>query len=282
MKQMGELLTFHKIINRPQDLTNGNVNDLIVEFQEKIDIMADGSPKWETLWQMQYPWILEQPKLPFVQCDADQLPGISGEDHVWLRADAAEQYNALRKEVLSLGGVLPVDGGKRELSEKESTGKSITSLHYIGLAFDLPSTAGFFKPDTDPFVITAGGNGYWEIWLRAKDGKDIKLNVFYWDDPNSGVDRTKTVAGKFLNFTKLCAKYGFQPIRPRLSFTRAKDRKYIGCEWWHFQSHETLISNLSQLGIELLRIEGYTPELIQKTNEALWGRKQAIYQVDWI
>lgn len=282
MKRMGELLAFHKIINRPEDLNDDNFDDAIVEFQEKADIMADGIPRWETLWQLQFPWVQQQPKLSFVKCDADKLPGIEGHDHVWLRQDAAEKFNELRKEVLALGGVMPIEQGKRPLSEGVSMGKSSTSLHYTGLAFDLSSNAGFFKPDTDPFVITLGGSGgYWELWCRSSRCQDTKLNALYWDDPNSGKDRHKTIQGNFINFTRTAGKYGFSPIRPRLSFTRAKDRKYIGCEWWHFQANDLLIPNLSQLGIELMRIAEYTPEYIRNTSETLWGRKQAIFQQDW-
>jgi hypothetical protein len=281
MKRMGELLVFHKILNRPEDLTEGNFEEMIVEFQEKVDIMADGNPKWETLWQLQYPWVLQNPKIPFVKCDADKIQEIEGYDHLWLRQDAAEKYNALRKETLSLGGVLPTAGGKRELVEKESAGRSVTSMHYPGLAFDIATTAGFFKPDTDPFVVAAGGNGFWEVWLRIQNGPDMKINVFYWDGWNSGIDRTKMIQGKFINFTTLCAKYGFYPIRPRKNFTRAKDRKFIGCEWWHFQATDLLIPNLSQLGIELLKIDEYKPDYIRNINESLWSRKQALYLLDW-
>jgi hypothetical protein len=154
-------------------------------------------------------------------------------------------------------------------------------MHYPGLAFDIACTAGFFKPDTDPFVIAAGGNGYWEVWRRVKEGQDMKINVFYWDGWNTGVDRTRMIQGKFINFTSLCAKHGFYPIRPRLSFTRPKNRNYIGCEWWHFQAHDLLIPNLSQFGIELMKIEEYKPDFIKTMNESIWGRKQAIFQVDW-
>ena len=281
MKRMGELLTFHKIINSPEDLTESNFDDLIVAFQEKVDIMADGNPKWETLWHLQFPWVLQQPKLPFVKCEADKLPGIEGYDHLWLRQDAAERFNELRKEVLALGGKLPTDGGMRDLAQKESAGRSVTSLHYAGLAFDVACNAGFFNPDTDPFTVAVAGNGYWEVWCRAEGGQEMKMNAFYWENWNSGIDKTKTIQGKFFNFTRLCAKYGFQPIRPRLSFTRAKDRKYIGCEWWHFQANDLLVPHLSQLGIELLRIPEYTPDFLRNANESLWGRKQAIFQVDW-
>jgi len=281
MQRMGELLTFHKILSKPEDLTDKNFDEKIMEFQEKVDIMADGIAKWETLWQMQYPWVLEQPKIPFVKCEADKLPGIEGYNNLWLRHDAAERFNALRKEINELGGVITTDGGKRELKEGSSAGRSVTSLHYPGLAFDLAVNSGFFKPQTDPFVVTLGGNGYWEVWFRSEKGEEKKISVFFWESWNSGVDKKTQVHGKFINFTQIAAKYGFYPIRPRLSFTRSQDRRYIGCEWWHFQAAELLIPNLSQLGIELLRIDQYSPEYIRTTNESVWGRKQAIFHVDW-
>jgi hypothetical protein len=129
MKRIGELLTFHKIINRPEDLTEDNFEEMIVEFQEKVDIMADGNPRWETLWQLQLPWVLQQPKMSFVKCEADKIPGIEGFDHLWLRTDAAEKYNALRKEVLALGGSIPTAGGKRERGKRKR--REIGHIHAL-------------------------------------------------------------------------------------------------------------------------------------------------------
>lgn len=281
MKRIGELLVFHKIIKNQQELTESNLGDKILEFQEKVDIMLDGNPRWETLWQLQFPWVQQAPKLSFVKCEADLVPGTQGKDHLWLRQDAAEKYCTLRKKIKEMGGILTTAGGKRPLSEGTSSDRSVTSMHYMGLAFDLATDSGFFNPDTDPFVITIAGNNYWEVWCRSQKGEERKLNVIYWDDWNSGVDKTTTVQGKFINFTEICAQHGFYPIRPRLSFTRKQNRKYVGCEWWHFQADDLLIPNLSQFGIELLRIEGYTPEYLRTTNENLWARKQAIFHLDW-
>jgi len=281
LERMGELLAFHKIIGNPKDLTDKNMDEMILAFQEKVNIMLDGNPRWDTLWQLQYPWVLGAPKLPFVKCPADRAPGSQGYDHLWLRQDAAERLNALRKEITDLGGLLTTSGGKRELAEGPSASRSATSMHYPGLAFDLAIDSGFFKPDTDPFVVTLGGNQFWEVWCRVQKGTDMKMNVVYWDGWQAGVDRTKTIMGKFVSFTKLAAKHGFYPIRPRLSFTRSHDRKYEGCEWWHFQANDLLIPYLSQFGIELLRIEGYTPESIQAANADLWLHRQYIFQIEW-
>jgi len=281
LKRLGELLVFHRIIKDPYDLTEVNISEKIVEFQEKVDIMLDGIPRWETLWQLQFPWAQQEPKMPFVKCDVDFVHGTQGKDHIWLRHDGAERFNALRKEVVNYGGVVTANAGKRSLTEGTSSERSITSMHYVGLAFDLAMDTGFFNPKTDPYVITIGGNNYWEVWCRAPKGEERKLNVVYWDDWNSGIDQTTTVQGKFINLTKICARHGFYPIRPRLSFARKQNRKYTGCEWWHFQADDLLIPNLSQFGIELLRIEGYTPEHLRSANENLWARKQTIFQLDW-
>lgn len=282
LKRMGELLTFHKIINKPEDLNDKNFGASILEFQEKVDIMLDGNPQWETLWQLQFPMVLQEPKLSFIRCEADQVPGSRGDNHLWLRQDAAEKFNALRNEIIELGGIVTTAGGRRSLKEGTSTDRSVTSMHYPGLAFDLASDTGFFKPEIEPYVITLGGSGFWEVWCRVKKGDDMKMNAVYWDHWNSGTDRTKTISGKFVNLTELCAKHGFSPIRPRLSFTRPKDRKYTGCEWWHFQATDLLIPHISQFGIELLRIDEFSPESIRAMNENLWNRRQAIFHVDWL
>jgi len=278
--RLAELLVFHHIIDRPEELGD-NYQEKILAFQEKVDIMVDGNPRWETLWQLQFPWVQQAPRLALVKCEADKVAGSRGQDHLWLRQDAADRYNALRKEVRERGGLFTTDGGLRPLSERKRADRLALSMHYVGLSFDLASDSGFLNPDTDPFVITMGGNCYWEVWCRVDSGPERKLNIVYWDDINSSIDRTKVVQGKFINFTEICTRYGFHPIRPRMIFTRSTDRKYIGCEWWHFQANDLLIPGLSQFGIELLRIEGYTPEIIRSTNEDIWERKMAIYGDEW-
>ena len=280
-KRMGELLVYHQILERPEELTDENYSEKVMAFQEKVDIMVDGYPRGETLWQLQFPWLQQVPRLPLQECEADRVSGSQGTDRFRLRQDAAERFNALRAEVKAHGGVITIDKGLRSLAERRSVDRSVTSMHYLGLAFDLAADTGFFKPDTDTYVVNLGGNGYWEVWCRSSKAEEIKLNAVYWDDVNSGVDRTKVVQGKFINFTELCAQFGFYPIRPRMSFTRTRNRLYRGCEWWHFQANGLLIPNLSQFGIELLRIEGNTPEGIRSSNEDLWCRKQTIFQVDW-
>lgn len=281
MKRLGELLVFHRIINSPEELKEENFDEKIMEFQEKEDIRIDADPGEDTLWHLQYPWVLQSEKLLFVRCEADQVPGSGGYSSLLLREDAAENYRALRQDVLDHRGVITTAGGKRSLSTGANASRSATSMHYTGLAFDLAIDSGFFSPDNDTFVITRGEDGYWVVWCRASGGEETELKAVYWESWNSGVDLEKTIEGKYINFTEICAKHGFYPIRPRSGFTRSYDRKYLSAEWWHFQANDLLIPNLSQFGIELLRIEDYTPEFIKTSNEHIWSKKNAIFKVDW-
>jgi hypothetical protein len=154
-------------------------------------------------------------------------------------------------------------------------------MHYTGLAFDLATTSGFFKPDSDPFVVTRGKDTYWEVWCRAPGGEQTELEAIYWEDWNSGTDLKKVVSGRFLNFSGLCRGHGFHPIGPRGSFVREADRKYLNAEWWHFQANDLLIPKLSQLGIEILGIEAYTPERIRTENDGLWTNRKSVFKLDW-
>lgn len=281
MKRFGELLVFHRLLDNPEELTDGNFNDAVMEFQAKADILVDGIVGPETLWRLQEPWVLQAPKLIFVKCEADVVSGVDGYETLLLRADASEHYRALRQEVTELGGVITTAGGKRPLSAGSNANRSSKSMHYTGLALDLATTSGFFKPDTDPFVVTRGKDTYWNVWCRGPGGEQMELEAIYWQNWNSGKDLTKKVAGTFLDFTAACRKHGFHPIGPRSSFTRETNRKYLSAEWWHFQANHLLIPELSQFGIELLMIDSYTTNHIREENEGLWANRKAIFKKDW-
>jgi hypothetical protein len=283
LKRIAELLLFHRIIDKLEDLTKNNLADYIMQFQAKENILVDGIIGQETLWRLQYPWVLQSQKLLFVRCEADIVPGIEGYQKVDLREDAAERYRLLRDEVLNRGGVITTAGGKRPLSMGANPHRSAKSMHYPGLAFDLALSSGFFKPKSDPFVITRGEDTFWIVWCRAEGGDEMELDSVYWRSwETNGRDLKKKVRGKFINFTKLCKKHGFYPINPRRAFTRSSERKYLSCEWWHFQATDLLIPNLSQFGIELLRIDGYTTNSIPAESENVWSNRKLIYKVHWM
>lgn len=282
LRRLGGLLVFHQVIQAPEELREDNFKEVVTRFQEKAGLFTDGKPGMDTLWALQQPWVEQSPKHDFVECQADVVPGYEeGLPVTHLRADAAERYQRLRAEVLSLGGHVTSDGGRRPLNAEVNANRSPTSMHYTGLAFDLFTDSGFFKPERDPFVVTRGAETYWEVWCRAEGGEDKQLEAMYWKNSSSGVDLKKTISGKFINFTELCARYGFRPIGPRTPFTRATDRKYLSAEWWHFQCGELLTPNLSQFGIELLKINHYTPAHIRAQNENIWNNRKRIYQQNW-
>ena len=51
-------------------------------------------------------------KMSWTKVEADQIDGSKGYSYFRLREDAAKAYNALRYEVLSLGGVITSAGAK--------------------------------------------------------------------------------------------------------------------------------------------------------------------------
>ena len=221
MRDVGEVLAFHKIIEKPEELTEDNFDDMIIELQRKANIHVDGGLGRETLWALQFPWVLQSREQMWVKCEADVVPGIKGDSETILREEAAARYQSLRSDVLNLGGVMTADGGRRELTAPASAGRSAKSLHYTGIAFDLVVESGYFKPDTAPYVITRGENTCRVVWWRARGGTEMEIAALYWKNWNSVVDLKKKVRGKFFNFTELCRKHGFTPIPPR---ARSPDR----------------------------------------------------------
>jgi hypothetical protein len=281
-RKLGELLVFHHVISSADELTPANLKEVITSFQEQKDLFADGIPGRDTLWALQAPWVATLPKQSFVECDADVVPGYEeGLRTTSLRADVADRYNDLRNEIRQLGGFVTSDGGKRPLSADVNQNRSPTSMHYTGLAFDLYTDSGFFHPERDPYVITRGEDTYWIVWCRVERGEEKQLKAVYWENSDSGVDLKKTVTGRFVNLTDTCNRYGFRPIGPRTPFTRATNRVYLSAEWWHFQCNEFLTPSISQFGIELLKINGYTPEHIAAKSSDVWQRRKVIFGQNW-
>ena len=282
LRRLGELLVFHEIIRAPEELTSANLKELVTTFQEKKDLFADGVPGRDTLWALQSPWVASLPKQRLVVCDADVAPAHpEGSSKTKLRADAAERYVSLRNEVRQAGGLVTSDGGLRELTANVNQNRSPTSMHYTGLAFDLHTESGFFKPDQDQFVITRGQQTFWNVWCRATNGQQKELNAVHWKNSSSGVDLVKTVSGQFIDFTETCLRHGFHPIGARTPFTRPHNRVYLSAEWWHFQCNDLLIPDLSQFGIELQKIENYTPHFIESKSAAVWSHRRVIYKQNW-
>ncbi|MCK8520202.1 hypothetical protein M0D21_01415 [Aquimarina sp. D1M17] len=278
-------LLFHKIIEPGDDITNRNLKNNIIDFQDKAGIYTDGIIGPETLWEIQFPYVMSTEKMNWVRCEADKINGIEGFDNFILREDAARQYNLLKQEIRDRGGKITSSGGKRSLTAGVNNHRSAKSMHYAGLALDLSINSGFFSPKTDPFVMVKnkGTNpkSYWQVYCRAQGGELIEIEATYWDSWGSGKDKKIKIKDRFIDFTATAEKYGFHPISPRRGYLRSTNKQYLSSEWWHFQANPLLIPEFSQFGIELLKIEDYSPEFIRMQNRSIWGNRKSIFRKNW-
>ena len=215
--------------------------------------------------------------LTWVRCQSDKFPGRDGFTSTTLRSDAAQAYKALHEEVQQLGGYLTSAGGKRSLSSGAGPARSKTSMHYVGLAFDMALPTGMQKPESDPYVIEDIGDRRWRVWMRCDKGEEMELEGTYVTrSGGKTVLNKKKVRGKFVNFTELAEKHGFYSIRARASFFRGGS--YGGAEWWHFQFNKALIRGVSKFGEELRKV--YSESACEKF--VYWNEsKNKVYGKDW-
>ena len=189
-------------------------------------------------------------KMKWVKVEADKVPGSQGYSHFRLREDAAEAYNALREEVLALGGVITSAGAKRPLTDsKKAASRSSKSLHYTGLAFDMALDSGMNNPKKEMFVgEEAEEDREWNVWCRTdNESVDIRKVTGYTYNNTRMI-----IEDRFFSFTELARKHGFEGIKCRRSFKRGGS--YLGAEWWHFQFEKALEPGKSTFGGELVKI----------------------------
>lgn len=217
------------------------------ELNEALEVSGNGDLKFEL---GDHPDPEEfSPKFRWVKVETDKLEGSQGYSHFRLREDAAEAYNALRAEVLALGGVITSAGAKRPLTDsKKAASRSSKSLHYTGLAFDMALDTGMNNPKKERFVVEEDGDRGWNVWCRTeKESVDIrKLTGYTYNNTRVMVE------DRFFSFTELARKHGFEPIKCRRSFKNGGS--YLGAEWWHFQFEKALTPGQSTFGGELVKI----------------------------
>ncbi len=287
LNAVAQCLVFHKVIGHASELTIANLKAKIRAFQTSHGgLLADGDIGELTAWALQEEMAAAQPQLKAVKVAVDDTPTVTSVP-MSLRADAAEAADALFADVRSLGGIVTSAGGFRSLSTVPNAHQSARSMHYPGLAFDLAVSTGGFDPDRDPFVLErtgATGAGYWRVWCRAAAGEDIKFTATVhsgsWDNIKV---KTAPVSGRFVDFTGLAEAHGFRPIGPRSGYLGATGKRYMSSEWWHFQFEAALVPGFSQLGIEMLRVDGaaYTASGIRSANPDLWDERRAIFRQKW-
>lgn len=208
-------------------------------------------------------------RLPFVRADADAYG--EGYDRLYLRADVAEAYNRVRKEVIEAGGILTSSGGRRALSTPVNSSRSATSFHYLGRALDLFVGSGMENPKKDPFVIEPLADRRFRVYVRIKQGEKREINAVSYHKR----DKPVTVSGKFMDLTALFDQQGFKSIRARRSFFQGGS--WLGAEWWHFQYEKDLVPNVSTFGGELLKV--YSERTLK--NSPPWQYKERIFKVNW-
>lgn len=209
--------------------------------------------------------------MKWVKVDADKVG--DGYNRFYLREDVAEAFNAFRADVLALGGVVSSAGAKRPLKDsKRSKSRSIKSLHYTGLAFDMALSSGMNNPDKDRYVIEEVGDRRWNVWCKT-DNEDVPLRKV---EGYMYHHTRKIVEARMFSITELAEKHGFKTIRARRYFMAGGH--YAGAEWWHFQWEKGLTPGVSTFGGELMKI--YTLEECRKF--APWeDTKHCVWKESW-
>ncbi len=258
--------------------------DAVIQFQETEGIYADGIVGPQTMRVLEralQEQLLEQQspgaesldasveRLPFVRVPADKYR--DGYDRFFLRSDAAEAYKEVRKQVTEAGGVLTSSGARRLLTARVSPGRSATSFHYTGRALDLHVGSGMESPSRDPYVVTADGDRYWRVYVRAPGGEQREIDVYTY----ASRKRSRSVEGHFVDLTDIFQQQGFMPIRAHKSFFRGGT--WLGAEWWHFQYEKGLEEGVSTFGQELLRV--YSQEGV--TGTPPWEYRNRVFKINW-
>lgn len=175
-----------------------------------------------------------------------------------LRVDVALQYRKLYDACKARGIALTSAGGLRALASSVGEGRSATSLHYAGLAFDMATNTGCYDPEKDVFVIEPLANRRWRVWARVLDEKaplaptheiTIENPATYWKRTGNG----ESVSGKFVDFTDLASQFGFCGIPAHSDYLK-KGASSMKLEWWHFQLETVLMPYFSTFGQEVMTI----------------------------
>lgn len=198
-----------------------------------------------------------------------------GKGSLWLQA-RNDLMPGLQKAVDEIrcykGGTVTSSGGLRPMNAEVSTGRSPTSLHYLGRAVDLFIGTGMQGYDDKYIVVRDGGtddNPLWKVYCRVEDPAIpvVTLKQCIWR--KSAEPEIRTVSDRALCITDILEKHGWKRISGRKGW---KD-SYLCCEWWHFQNEEGLIPGESTFRQELMKI--YPLDEIMKSplknTDGLWN-----------
>ena len=197
-------------------------------------------------------------RVGLTQVPADKMG--DGYSTAWIRTDLRDEYMSAFQTVKALGGVMTSSGAIRDLGSGATAGRSATSFHYTGRAFDLWINTGM-QGDNDRYLVQrAGGtpaNPESELLCISVNPQP--------DDPNYDASMIRTgeveylvwkkgtgaIAKKrqatYFSLTAVLKKFGWVNIPSRTDWVT----QYLSAEWWHFQHHKGLVDGVSLFGDEL-------------------------------
>ena len=197
-------------------------------------------------------------RVGLTQVPADKMG--DGYATAWIRTDLRDAYMSAFQTVKALGGVMTSSGAIRELGAGATAGRSGTSFHYTGRAFDLWIGTGMQGANDRYLIQRAGGtdaNPECEVLCISVSPQSA--------DPNFDASMLKTGDVEYLvwkkgtgviakrrqatyfSLTAVLRKFGWVNIPARTDWVS----QYLSTEWWHFQHHKGLVESASLFGDEL-------------------------------
>lgn len=280
---------------------DADTKKLVQQFQVEKGLVPDGLVGRKTLAMLNGVFtsaalspktlIVEPKKYSFVECKADKYIDSAtrkeaGFERLFLREDAAEAFEKAAEEIRSFGAIVTTAGGRRWFNAPVTAGRSSTSLHYTGLAFDLGTTSGMVHIDKDAYVVQRVEERTYRVYARCDKEKAtnkdfpkrktrIKDCVTYFER----VEGKTCKADYFIDVTEIFEKHGFKPIKAHNGFEEAKHPKMMmSAEFWHFQYEVALEKETSTFGGELLKIAS---ESEIKKYPHLWANRNKVWGVNW-
>ena len=197
-------------------------------------------------------------RVGLTQVPADKMG--DGYSTAWIRTDLRDEYMSAFQTVKALGGVMTSSGAIRDLGAGATAGRSGTSFHYTGRAFDLWIGTGM-QGDNDRYLVQrAGGtaaNPECELLCLSVNPQTADPNYdasmirtgeveyLIWKKGTGAV--TKKRQATYFSLTAVLKKFGWVNIPSRTDWVT----QYLSTEWWHFQHHKGLAEGVSLFGDEL-------------------------------